>query len=151
MTRHSWVHLLAILAIGGLLAGCATRDSGYRISDETIAFIQPGVTTRSEIVENLGTPLLELKEPRVVAYSWGKLRATGGKPAAQSGTMGTQSLGSPVPLTDPSEESGLIETRRWVCCIALDGNDRVTRLEKLKLEGAQSLENAVRRWGESGR
>jgi hypothetical protein len=136
--------LLVVLA-GWLPFSCATRDSGYRISEETIAFIQPGVTTRSEVVENLGTPLLELKQPHVVAYSWGKVHVTGGKPAVQAPSMGAGEMnyaaGPP-----PSEEGNLVEVKRWVCCIALDDKNRVVRVEKIKLEGAPSLEQAVRQW-----
>jgi hypothetical protein len=146
MTRHNWRPAFWALIFGWALAGCATRDSGYKISNETIAFIQPGVTTRSEVIENLGTPLLELKGPRVVAYSWGKMRATGGgTQAVRDQTMGGREMGYGVG-TAPTEETGLVETRRWVCCIALDDKDRVARVDKIKLEGATSLEKAVRQW-----
>src|SRR6516225_12350562 len=80
LLRYSWLTLTG-LASGLFMPGCATSESGYKISDETIAFIQPGVTTRADVVENLGKPLLELNDPRVVAYSWGKVRATAVAPA----------------------------------------------------------------------
>jgi hypothetical protein len=43
----------------------------------------------------------------------------------------------------------LVETRRWVCCLALDEHDLVTRVGKIKIEGANSLEQAVRAWAAS--
>jgi hypothetical protein len=135
------------LSLGWVLAGCATQESGYKISEETIAFIQPGTTTRSDVIENLGTPLLELKEPRVVAYSWGKVRATGNRSssAVYDDAMRNRNMAySSIP--EPVEETGLVETRRWLCCVGFDDKDRVTRVEKLKLEGAGSLEQRVRQW-----
>jgi hypothetical protein len=145
MKRAFWFSACVALLLTGGLSGCATRDAGYKISDETIAFVQPGVTTRAEVLENLGTPLLELKDPRVIAYSWGKMRATGGKPVVTDETMRARDMGY-NPMPEPLEETGLVETRRWVFCIALDGQERVTRVGKIKLENAGSLEKAVRDW-----
>ncbi len=148
MNRHAWVRAVFVVCACWLLAGCATHESGYKISDETIAFIQPGVTTRSEVIENLGTPLFELQKPHVVAYSWGKLRATAGTRVSQDTAIGGRQVDYPMGAT-PAEEGGLVETKRWICCIALDDGNRVIRLEKLKLEGAASLEQAVRQWAET--
>ena len=128
------------------------RQSGYKITEETIAFIQPGVTSRTEVIENLGPPLLELKEPKephVVAYSWGKMRVSGVKPSTREDPMvqatESQRMGYQVapPLGEPAQ---LIETQRWICCIALDDKDRVTRVERVEVSGAGSLEQAVRGW-----
>jgi hypothetical protein len=127
--------------------GCASRESGYRITNETIAFIQPGVTTRADLVENLGPPLLDLKDPRVVAYSWGKVHPTAGArpPAPPESSLEGRQMGAST-MVGPLDETGMVETRRWVCCIALDGNDRVQRVETIQLEGAPSIEAAVRKW-----
>jgi hypothetical protein len=144
MTRQIWRSVLFFCSIVSCLTSCATRDSGYKISNETIAFIQPGVTTRSEVVENLGTPLLELKDPRAVAYSWGKVHAVGGKVHGDE-NMRAREMGSTL-LTDPNDEVSLIETKRWICCIALDDKDRVKRVETIKTPGGISVESAVRAW-----
>jgi hypothetical protein len=140
--------LARIIGVIVICAGCASRDSGYKVSNETVAFIQLGVTTRAEVVENLGTPLFELKEPHVAAYSWGKLRATGGNPAAAGQGYQRQEMGTAIPA-GPVEETGLIETQRWIYCLRLDAGNRVTRAERIKLEGATSLEDAVRKWAGS--
>jgi hypothetical protein len=145
--------LLALALCCGV-PGCATRDAGYKISDETVAFIQPGTTTRSEVVENLGTPLFELRNPTVLAYSWGKVRPTGGNAAARQEAMQSRRMtfGSYETGPPPIDDTTLVETRRWVFCVELDEANRVTRTGRLKLEGAESLEQAVRRWasGTSG-
>ena len=149
MAPSSWATAILVGLTAWGVSGCATREAGYRISDESIAFIQPGVTTRSEVVENLGTPLLELQEPHVIAYSWGRLRVTAAsKPIGQDVNIGTRPMDYAVGPA-PSQEGGLVETKRWVCCIALDSNNRVTRFEKLRLESVPSLEEAVRQWAAS--
>ena len=151
LPRQFWLAAtLASTLVSFALSGCATRESGYKITDETIAFIQPGVTTRADVVENLGTPLLELKDPHVVAYSWGRMRATAGKPAIHDPGMSEVRPDYAV-VPQPYEDAGLIETHRWVCCVALDGQDHVTRFGKIKLEGdTSSLEKAVREWASPG-
>jgi hypothetical protein len=138
-----WAGLAALLACA--LAGCASRTTGYKITDETVAFIKPGVTTHAELVENLGEPLLEIKDPHTLAYTWGKVRPIGGRPAVEAGGMQSQSMSyahQPVEIA----EIGAVEARRWVFCIALDGQDRVQRFQTVKLQGETSLEGAVRRW-----
>ena len=127
------------------LVSCASRESGYKISDETIAFIQPRVTTRSDLIENLGPPLLEINNPHVIAYSWGKLHATGARPSAVRPEDARETEMAST-LRNPDDEPGLVESRRWICCIALDSKDRVARMERIKLAGAGSLEQAVRAW-----
>ena len=137
-----------LLMLIASLVSCATPDAGYKITDETIAFVQPGVTTRSEVLENLGSPLFELKEPPVVSYSWGKMRSTGAR-AAPVRSDDLRQEQSAARLEDPSEQSGTVESRRWVFCIALDANDRVKRVQKIELRGQTSLEQAVRAWAGS--
>ena len=138
-----------IWVIGLSLSGCATRDSGYKISEETIAFVQPGVTPRSEVVENLGPPLLELKNPHVVAYSWGKMHLTGTKPTVGQDPMQGRPMG--YGTAAPPEEGVSVESRRWICCLSLDDNDKVVRVGRIELQGAGSLEQAVRAWAVNGK
>jgi hypothetical protein len=137
----TWVGLLWLCGV----TGCATRDSGYKISNDTVAFIQPGTTTRAEVIENLGPPLFELNDLHVSAYSWGKMRLTsGGKPVSSEGMDPRQMGYSTGP--SPSDTGPMVESRRWLYCIAYDDQGKVTRLERIKLEGAPSLEAALRDW-----
>jgi hypothetical protein len=146
MQRNCWIPLALAAALTIIGSGCASRTSGYKITNDTVAFIKPGVTSRAELVENLGPPLFEMKNPHVVAYTWGKVRPTASRSSANVEVMQPQDrLG--YPTAPPSgEESGLIESRRWIYCVALDDQDRVQRSETVKLEGETSLGNAVRRW-----
>jgi hypothetical protein len=63
----------------------------------------------------------------------------------QEAAQNRQQLGVSANVT-PSEGTGLVESRRWIFCIALDDSDRVTRAGRLELQGAGSLERAVRDW-----
>src|SRR5690349_9893962 len=129
--KHLHCGALALAWVLGCgLAGCATRDSGYKISQETIAFVQPGKTAKAEVIENLGPPLLELKNPRVVAYSWGKMHMTGAKPAVREDPMQGRSMGYGV--GPPPEEGTGVESRRWICCFALDENDKVVKVGRIE-------------------
>ena len=60
-----------------LIAGCIlipTRHSGYTIGkvigDEDLAFIELGVTTKSEVVERLGENYIFVEEDNVFYYYW---------------------------------------------------------------------------------
>src|SRR5438105_751600 len=103
MKRLLCRQIVILFAVTSTLVSCATRDSGYKISDETVAFVQPGVTARTELIENLGPPLLELKSPRVVAYSWGRIHLTGARSGVRDDPMQGRAMGSTVGLT-PTEE-----------------------------------------------
>ncbi len=147
MCPNCWTRAFLILLLTAILPGCASRDSGYKISKDTVAFIEPGVTTRAEIVENLGPPLLELHEPRASAYSWGKVRVSGSQPVVRDERLEPRQMGySTTPSTWQESES-----RRWAFAIAWDENDRVKRTERIKVEGITTLERAVREWATSVR
>lgn len=48
-----------LLPIAVMLWGCATAEMGRQIKPEDVAWIQKGVTGRSEIVKRLGAPFSE--------------------------------------------------------------------------------------------
>jgi hypothetical protein len=148
MPSKSWIATgLSLFLVCGL-AACATRDSGYKISNDTIAFIQPGVTTRAEVLENLGQPLIDIPDLNVAAYSWGKMRVSSNGKSAAAATGGVDprqsnySMG-PAPSDD---DSVLVESNRWAFCIAYTEQGKVARIERIHVEGAPSLEKAVRDW-----
>jgi hypothetical protein len=68
------------LAAAVLLTGCVgaipqpfcskTAASGRQIKPADVAFIHPGVTTRAEVVSQLGTEYAALPKDRAFAYSW---------------------------------------------------------------------------------
>lgn len=145
MRHNHWFGLISVCLLAWMLPGCATRDSGYKISGETVAFIQPGTTTRADVTDNLGPPLLDLPDLRVSAYSWGKMRVTAGKPAVRTDRVDERNMGY-TGASSPWEEPGLVESRRWAYAIAWDDSDRVQRAERIEVEGVTTLERAVREW-----
>jgi hypothetical protein len=71
---------LALAALAFLVTGCvgvvpfpvsSTKvETGHRITPADMAFIQPGQTTRSQVVARLGRDFAALPCQRAIAYSW---------------------------------------------------------------------------------
>jgi len=49
--------------------------SGHKITSENIAFIEQGITLKSDVIQELGPPYMDFKELRTIAYSWEVLDA----------------------------------------------------------------------------
>ena len=62
--------LVLALAVSVASCGCAGVSAGHRIGADTIAFITPGITTKQEVLENLGSPLFDLEGGRLIACYW---------------------------------------------------------------------------------
>jgi hypothetical protein len=67
------------LTAGLLLTGCigvvptpitSKVEHGQRVKPEDVLFIQPGVTTRAEVIAKLGRDYAALPHERVIGYSW---------------------------------------------------------------------------------
>jgi len=109
--------------------GCSTTVSGTRISKEQLSFIQPGVTTKREIIENLGPPTWEWEKQRGIAYKWEKGVA-----------YETQELSSGKEFVGFSSSA---------FCAAFDENDRLIKRTFIKAEGSNELKDAVLKWLEA--
>jgi hypothetical protein len=82
MKTHSAILLRAAftLAAAPLFTGCVGAlpkpvsttkvEYGVRLKEADVAFIQPGRTTRKEVVAHLGTNFTALPEQRALAWSW---------------------------------------------------------------------------------
>jgi hypothetical protein len=119
------------------LTGCEHVRGGHRISGEAAGFIVPGSTTRAEIVSNLGSPSFELKEGRVVAYTWQTER-------------GATSFSPTFPWHGWNEEPDqeILGLADWAFCIQFDQQDRVVKMQTLHVTGTNSLSDAVLSWAE---
>ena len=63
--------VLSLLLVGGcIIIPLGTDTIGKEIGDEDLAFIELGVTTKSEIVERLGEPHNFVEEQNVFTYLW---------------------------------------------------------------------------------
>ncbi len=116
-----------------LSTGCSQVRSGQRLSKDLTAFIQPGNTTRSEIVSDFGTPSLELRQSRVIAYYWQTHRGE------WSGSVWHEGVGF-------ERETKIVGLWDWAFCLRFDPQDRVVTMETLKVNGNNSISEAVRRW-----
>jgi len=117
------VALSVLLSFG---SGCRTTVSGTKISQEQIAFIQPGGTTKREIIENLGPPTWEWEKQRGIAYKWEKGVA-----------YETQGL---------SSGDGFAGFTCSAFCAAFDENDRLVKKTFLKEGSSDELKDAILKW-----
>ncbi len=56
--------------IGYLPKPVIVENYGTRLTRDRVAFIQPGKTTRAELIIRLGTNYVSLPHERAIAYSW---------------------------------------------------------------------------------
>ncbi len=78
---------LALAALAFVVTGCvgvlpfpvssSKVVAGRQLKPEDVAFIQPGITTRAQVVARLGTDYAALPYQRAIAYSW-EMKGGGG-------------------------------------------------------------------------
>mgnify|MGYP006278556893 CR=1 FL=1 len=63
---------LVLITTGCLLIPMPERKvlAGHKITDEDTSFIKIGVTTRNDVIRELGQPSLEFEDQRIAAYTW---------------------------------------------------------------------------------
>ena len=67
-----------VLATAGVLSGCVlpvplredTVLAGTPLLDQQFAFIEPAVTTDSDVIARLGSPTISWDDARVITYDW---------------------------------------------------------------------------------
>jgi hypothetical protein len=105
--------------------------AGKPVSQEQVAFLTPGVTTKEEVTEHLGSPSMIWEEARLFSYDWAVRRgvlvwvAGGG----YSGAGG---------IADISEHRSLL--------IQFDEHYRVRRFGSAVRPGYQSYGDFLREW-----
>jgi hypothetical protein len=71
--------LLAFLSVFIFLYGCIAIPiptsenkvmSGDKISDKQLVFIEKGITSKSEVIDQLGLPDIHLIDKNIFAYNW---------------------------------------------------------------------------------
>jgi hypothetical protein len=107
--------------------------AGSQVTPGMTAPIQPGVTTRSEIIQLLGEPALDLPAHRIIAYRWEALVAhmawfIGSGYSGWGGVEGVHAS--------------------YVLLIAFDANDRVVRFEKTTQRPWDSVSEHALKWAE---
>lgn len=122
--------LVLALAISVAGCGCASVSAGHRIKPDTISFITPGITTKQEVLENLGSPLFDLEGGRLIAYYWettGQLKASFFWFGREGGEIGPKQ-------------------KQWAFCVAFDVSGRVTRRATISTENDETVRDAVLKW-----
>jgi hypothetical protein len=119
-----------------LIAGCILipiGQSGYTIGkeirDEDLAFIELGVTTKSEIVERLGENYIFVEEDKVLYYWWV-----------------TQSKYGIVILYPILTGGDLGNLQNYSVYVQFDSDDHVKRIGKLK---GKDFKTAQKEWRDS--
>jgi hypothetical protein len=126
---------LTALCCLGWLAGCKTRG----MSEESLAFVHPGQTTRAEVIENFGPPHCEVKSSRVVGYVWESVL---GK---ESHIVFQREQGLPVLPTETADWG----RAKHAVAFLFDEADQVERCQILPLKAGQPVEKALIEWSGS--
>ena len=132
---NKWFSLSLLL--GALaIAGCVPVPSyiaspsdeplaGRRFKPEDVAFIKPGITSRNEVISNLGVPTVDLSDLRILVYVW----------------------------IDLKEDWGIVRrtprTADWALLVAIDENNRVVRLGIDQRPWSDTVISQARKWAEA--
>ena len=133
---------LVALALVATCSGCLYWPvsenkvlKGKQVTERQRQVICPAVTSRSDVISNLGPPDVEWENERVFAYRWEMRRgllfyAIGGGYDA---------------------EAGVIEVPKgYILLVQFDHGDRVSRVEQLPDKALESFGKQVRRWAATG-
>jgi hypothetical protein len=132
-----------ILLLVFFLLGCPVvlplggGDVGRRITKNQLAFVRPGITSKSDVIAQLGEPDVIWENERVLAYNWDVIRS--------KYLVGVLGPGSSPPF-------GTVENR--VHCVLLfrfDPEDRVERFQLTRRPSSDSYGAHLRKWVGQGR
>lgn len=131
------IHFFALLIPALFAQGCIIMPtgedkvlSGRQVTAEQLAFIRPGVTVKSEIIERLGEPDVFWEDERIFAYNW-QMRTGILVPLAGHPLKPTAALHIPV---------------RYILLIQFDPNDRVKRFEVTRPSAFDSYGEHLEQW-----
>ena len=111
--------------------------AGSQVTPAMTSPIQPGVTKRSEVIQLLGEPALELPAHRIIAYPWEAL-------------IGYVPWVMIIPLNYYCCATGGADGvhQSYVLLIAFDANDRVVKFEKTTHWPWDSVSEHALKWAE---
>lgn len=114
----SRIILIALLVI---LSGCATAEMGRQITVEQAAWIQKGVTSRSEVVERFGAPNFEFPD-----YANSKYETTSTSTTTKDGD--TRTTTTTVQVQSPkSTKATYLHTRSQAAVLPFYANVQTTQ------------------------
>lgn len=109
--------------------------AGKPVTPDQLAFLKPGITTKTEVMNRLGSPGTIWEDARLYAYEWTMRQgilvwAIGG---GYTGAAGVENL-----------------EKRYMLLIQFDGRDRVRRFEKIVRPAFKTYGDILKEWvGES--
>jgi len=139
-----WVGIsFAPLLLGFLLAGCGAIPIsgalesplyGKRVDEQEVASVAAVGKSREEVISDLGKPTIELKELRILVYSW----------IEHKGDWLIFGVGyvTGVAGSFPRHED-------WSLLVAFDDQDRVTHAGLVKKKSSESINTTARNWAEA--
>jgi len=146
---HKWFSRLLLALLFGLVlsAGCvavpigSTSDEpvpGRKIRPEDVAFIQPGITTREELISRLGAPTFDLPDLGILSYVWLELKEDWAVIWA-------------IPTNPPLGGGAVVipRTADWALFAAIDENGRVVRVGLDQRKLYDSVRSQARKWAEA--
>lgn len=110
--------------------------SGRSIGDEELSFIEQGITTKDDVVAQLGEPDVFWVDERIFAYDWEMRQAI-----------------MPWCIGNPYQAVGGVEEidKDYVLLIQFDQNDFVKRFEKTTRSMFESYGDHLTEWVEQGK
>ncbi len=131
------MRFIALLALLFLAPSCLFIPvpekcvSGEEVTPEELSSIEPGKTTKSEIIERLGNPDVLWLDENIFAYNWKTVWAI-----------------MPWFVAGGYQAAGGIEefTKDYVLLIQFDQNDSVARFERLKRSMFTSYGAMLKSW-----
>jgi hypothetical protein len=129
---------IGICAVLVTLSGCLFPQgrhvvSGQACSGESIAFLDASGVTRQETLATLGPPSWEVRDSRVMAYSWVSVRRWVFSPPESWAKAG---------IRESHPETG---EQHWALLIAYDETG-IVRAHTLRQIGKASLQDACTNW-----
>lgn len=130
--------LLGLLVCTGCRLGVT---GGAKIRAESVAFIQPGTTTKPEVIDNLGQPSNIYADGKVFAYRWETGLHTTGPAYIPSG---------PPSAVHAAREGVVVQdtsTLSLTCkgyCIVFDATGTVLKSDWVTSDTCEEFEEAVR-------
>ncbi len=127
--------LIAIVLIGIGASACIPFPrhevvSGSEISVEEVLFIEPGITTKRQVLERLGAPSVIWEDQRVLVYNWDVVE--------------WQAYG--IPLVIGQELPILDIPIQHLLLLQFDETERVTKIERTTRPFRHSYGEFLREW-----
>jgi hypothetical protein len=114
----SRIILIALLVI---MSGCATAEMGHQITMEQAAWIQKGVTSRSEVVARFGAPNFEFPD-----YTTSKYETTSTSTTTKEGNSSTTTTTTQVQLPK-STKATYLHTKSEASALPFYANVQTTQ------------------------